>query len=218
MTHISHADLGGTTGHGPIVNEPEDERFHADWEPRVLAVTLAMGATGLWNIDMSRAARESLPSYARLTYYEIWFEGLLKLMAAHALVADDELFAGHSLHAARELPRMLHAADVPTVLAKGASTERPAAAKARFKVGDAVRMFAGEVPHHTRLPRYVRGRRGVVERVHGAHVFADAHATGRGEMPHWLYTVAFDARDLWPDAQRGVRVSVDAWEPYMGKA
>ena len=218
MTHISHADLGGTTSHGPIVNEPEDERFHAGWEPRVLAVTLAMGATGLWNIDMSRAARESLPTYARLTYYEIWFEGLLKLLAAHALVADDELQAGHSLHAARELPRKLHAANVPTVLANGASTERPATTKARFKVGDAVRMFAGEVPHHTRLPRYVRGRRGVVERVHGAHVFADAHATGRGEQPHWLYTVAFDARDLWPDASPGVRVSVDAWEPYMGKA
>jgi len=79
-------------------------------------------------------------------------------------------------------------------------------------------MYAGEVPHHTRLPRYVRGRRGVIERVHGAHVFADAHATGRGEQPHWLYTVAFDARELWPDASSGVRVSVDAWEPYMERA
>jgi len=218
MTHVTHADLGGQTGFGPIVNEPEDERFHADWEPRVLAMTLAMGATGLWNIDMSRAARESLPAYARLTYYEIWFEGLLKLMAAHALVADDELKAGHSLHAPRPLPRKLHAASVPAVLAKGATTERPATTKARFEVGDAVRMYAGEVPHHTRLPRYVRGRRGVIERVHGAHVFADAHATGRGEQPHWLYTVAFDARDLWPDASSGVRVSVDAWEPYMERA
>ena len=218
MAHVSHADLGGTTGHGPIVNEPEDERFHADWEPRVLAMTLAMGATGLWNIDMSRAARESLPAYARLTYYEIWFEGLLKLMAAHGLVAGDELQASRSLHAARALPRKLHAADVPAVLAKGAATERTAATNAKFEVGDRVRMHAGEVPHHTRLPRYVRGHRGVVERVHGAHVFADAHATGRGEMPHWLYTVSFDARDLWPDASADARVSVDAWEPYMERA
>jgi nitrile hydratase beta subunit len=218
MNHVTHADLGGRTGFGPIVNEPEDEHFHADWEPRVLALTLAMGATGLWNIDMSRAARESLPAYARLTYYEIWFEALLKLSAAHALLSDDELTAGHALHAARELPRKLHAADVPVVLAKGASTERPATTQARFKLGDAVRMFAGEVPHHTRLPGYVRGKRGVIERVHGAHVFADAHATGRGAQPHWLYTVVFDAPDLWPDAARGVRVSVDAWEPYMEPA
>lgn len=218
MAHVTHADLGGTTGHGPIVNEPEDERFHAPWEPRVLAMTLAMGAAGLWNIYISRAARESLPAYARLSYYEIWFEGLLKLMAAQGLVGKDELRAGHSLHPARELPRMLHAADVPAVLAKGAPTERPATTPAKFRVGDRVRMHAGAVPHHTRLPRYVRGRPGVVERVHGAHVFADAHATGRGEMPHWLYTVAFDARDLWPDASAGTRVSVDAWEPYMERA
>lgn len=218
MSHVTHADLGGRTGFGPIVNEPEGEGFHADWEPRVLAMTLAMGATGLWNIDMSRAARESLPAYSRLTYYEIWFEALLELLAAHALVSDDELSAGRALHVARELPRKLHAADVPSVLAKGASAERPATTQARFKIGDAVRMFAGEVPHHTRLPRYVRGRRGVVERVHGVHVFADAHATGRGEQPHWLYTVVFDAHELWPDAARGARVSVDAWEPYMERA
>ena len=218
MTHVTHADLGGTTGHGPIVNEPEDERFHAAWEPRVLALTLAMGATGSWNIDISRAARESLPAYARLTYYEIWFEALLKLLAERGLVGADEIAAGRSLHDALTLPRKLHAADVPAVLAQGSSTERPATTQAKFKLGDAVRMFAGDVPHHTRLPRYVRGRRGVIERVHGAHVFADAHATGRGEMPHWLYTVSFDARDLWRDAQRGVRVSVDAWEPYMERA
>lgn len=215
LSHVTHADLGGQTGFGPIVNEPEDEHFHADWEPRVLAMTLAMGATGLWNIDMSRAARESLAAYERLTYYEIWFEALLKLLAAHALVADDELRAGRALHAPPELPRTLKAADVPAVLAKGASTERPATTKARFAVGDVVRMHAGDVPHHTRLPRYVRGQRGVIECVHGAHVFADAHATGRGEQPQWLYTVAFAAHDLWPDAARGVRVSVDAWEPYM---
>jgi nitrile hydratase subunit beta len=218
MSHATHADLGGRTGFGAIVNEPEDERFHAAWEPRVLALTLAMGATGLWNIDMSRAARESLPGYARLTYYEIWFEGLLKLLRAHALVSDDELRAGHAVQTARVLPRKLHAADVPAVLAKGASTARPAATKARFKIGDEVRMHSGEVPHHTRLPRYVRGKHGVIERVHGAHVFADAHATGRGEQPHWLYTVVFDARALWPDAAPGVRVSVDAWEPYVEPA
>jgi len=216
--HVTHADLGGQTGFGPIVDEPEDERFHAAWESRVLALTLAMGACGLWNLDMSRAARESLPAYARLSYYEVWFEALLKLLAEHALVSDDELRAGHSLHAPRELPRRLAAADVPAVLAKGAPTERPATAGARFRVGDAVRMYAGEVPHHTRLPRYVRGRRGMVERVHGVHVFADAHATGRGEQPRWLYHVSFDARELWSDAHAGVRVSVDAWEPYLERA
>ena len=219
MSYRSHADLGGRLGFGPIVNEPEDERFHAPWEPRVLAVTLAMGAAGLWNIDISRAARETLPHYARLTYYEIWFEALLKLCAQHALVFDDELAASHALQPPRALPRVLRAGEVGEVLARGAPTARAATTPARFAVGDAVRTYGGEVPHHTRLPRYARGKRGVIERVHGAHVFADAHATGRGESPRWLYTVAFDARELWSgDAGATQVVSIDAWEPYLEPA
>ena len=82
-----------------------------------------------------------------------------------------------------------------------------------------MRLYAGEVPHHTRLPRYVRGRLGTVERVLGAHVFADAHASGRGEQPHWLYTVVVDGRELWPETRAaGLQVSVDAWEPYLAPA
>jgi nitrile hydratase beta subunit len=219
MTYRSHADIGGRPGYGPIVNEPEDERFHAPWEPRVLAATLAMGAAGLWNIDISRSMRETLPHYARLSYYEVWFEALLKLLAQQALVSADELAAGHALHPPRALPRVLGAADVPGMLARGAPTERAATTPARFAPGDAVRTYAGEVPHHTRLPRYARGKRGVIERVHGMHVFADAHASGRGESPRWLYTVAFDAHELWPgDANATQRVSIDAWEPYLEPA
>ena len=63
MTYVSHADLGGQNGHGPVVPEAEGELFHAAWEPRALALTLAMGATGSWNIDMSRSARETLANY-----------------------------------------------------------------------------------------------------------------------------------------------------------
>ena len=219
MTYASHADLGGTLGHGRVVPEPEGELWHAPWEPAVLALTLALGATGSWNIDMSRAARETLPHYARLTYYEIWFEGLCKLLVECGLAEVDELAAGRSLHAARPLARTLAAADVAAVLARGSPAQRPAATAARFSPGDAVRTWAGEVPHHTRLPRYVRGKVGTVQRVHSVHVFADAHATGRGEMPHWLYSVAFDGVELWGEGSTpGLTVSVDAWEPYLSPA
>jgi nitrile hydratase len=219
MTYSSHADLGGTLGHGRVVPEPEGELWHAPWEPGVLALTLAMGATGAWNIDMSRAARETLPAYARLTYYEIWFEGLVKLLAERGLVDAGELEAGRAQRPALPLPRVLAAREVPATLSRGSPTLRPPATAARFRLGDRVRTWAGEVPHHTRLPRYVRGKTGMVERVHGVHVFADAHASGRGEMPHWLYTVAFDAHELWGDgAVPGLRVSVDAWEPYLSAA
>ncbi len=218
MSYASRADLGGRSGLGPIVPEPEGELFHAPWEPRALALTLAMGATGSWNIDMSRAARETLPEYDRLRYYEVWIAALQKLLQQQGLVQPDEIAAGHALHAGPMLSRRLEAADVPAVLAKGAPTERPATRPARFAVGEAVRMYGGAVPHHTRLPGYARGKRGVVERINGMHVFADANACGLGEDPHWLYTVMFEGAELWADAEPGLRVSIDAWEPYLETA
>jgi len=219
MSYQSHADLGGQAGHGRVQPEPEGELFHEPWEPRALALTLAMGATGSWNIDQSRAARETLPGYARLSYYRIWIAGLQRLLAERGLATPDEVAAGRMLTAALPVKRRLAAADVAAALAKGSSTERPATTPARFAVGDAVRARAGAVPHHTRLPGYVRGKRGVVERLHGAHVFADSNAQGAGEQAQWLYTVVFEGRELWGDeAQAGQRVSVDAWDSYLEPA
>jgi nitrile hydratase len=72
---------------------------------------------------------------------------------------------------------------------------------------------------HTRLPRFVRGHTGVIERVHGAHVFPDTAVSEKREVPEWLYTVVFDNRDLWgPDADPTVQVSIDAFEPYLEAA
>lgn len=212
----SHADIGGGSGYGPVVPEGEDERFHAAWEPRALALTLAMGATGAWNLDMSRRARETLPDYARLGYYQIWIAALEKLVIEHGLAGGDELTAARMLHPPAPVPRVLRAPEVAGAVAKGSPTERPAAQPARFGVGDRVRMRNGDVPHHTRLPGYARGKIGRIERVHGVHVFADTHAHGLGEQPQWLYTVVFDARELWgDDAARRASVSIDAWEPYL---
>jgi nitrile hydratase beta subunit len=218
MSHVTHADLGGQTGHGTIVPEPEGELFHAAWEPRALALTLAMGATGAWNIDMSRAARETLPDYARLSYYEIWIAGLEKLLQQRGMLNDDEIAAARPLVPPVPVARVLVAANVPAVLAKGAPTLRASTTPQRWQVGDAVRARAAAVDHHTRLPAYVHGKRGIVERVHGMHVFADAHAQGLGEQPQWLYTVVFDGSELWPDAAPGLTVSIDAWEPYLEAA
>ncbi|WP_298833260.1 nitrile hydratase subunit beta [uncultured Piscinibacter sp.] len=219
MSYVSHADLGGRDGYGPVVPEPEGELFHAEWEPRALALTLAMGATGAWNIDMSRSARETLPDYARLGYYQIWLAALQKLMVERGLVLAGEIAAAQPLHEAKTLGRVLYAQDVPAVLAKGSATQRPAVTGARFAVGDRVRTRGGPVGHHTRLPGYARGHVGTVERVHGVHVFADANAQGLGEQPQWLYTVAFDGRELWgAGAQPGLSVSIDAWEPYLEPA
>ena len=218
--YVSHADLGGQPGHGPVIPEREDERFHQDWEPTALALTLAMGPAGGWNIDMSRAARETLPAYERLTYYQIWLEALVALMKERRQLSDDELAAGRMLHPPAPVARVLHARDVPAVLARGSGTHRPDAPVAtHFSVGQRVRTRAHAVPHHTRLPAYARGKVGVVDRVHGPHVFADTHAQGLGEQPQPLYTVVFDGAELWGDgAAPGLRVSIDAWQPYLEAA
>ena len=69
---------------------------------------------------------------------------------------------------------------------------------------------------HTRLPRYVRGHVGTIARLHGAHAFPDSNAAGRGEAPQWLYTVRFEATELWGDAaDPAATVAVDAWESYL---
>lgn len=216
---FSHADLGGEPGHGRVVPEPEGELFHAAWEPRALALTLAMGATGAWNIDASRSVRETLPDYRQLDYYRIWIAALEQLMLQRGLVSADELARGQCLQPALALPRRLDAAEVDATLARGSPTQRPSGEAARFHVGDAVRLRAQAVPHHSRIPGYARGKTGRIERLHGAHVFAESNAQGLGERPQWLYTVAFDGRTLWgDDSARGLTVSIDAWDSTLEPA
>ncbi|HEX6960025.1 MAG TPA: nitrile hydratase subunit beta [Ferrovibrio sp.] len=215
------ADMGGMMGFGPVQPEKNEPIFHTEWERRAFALALAMGATGQWNLDMSRAARESLPppKYLASSYYEIWLGGMEKLMAERGLVTGDEIAAGKMLHPPKPLPRILKAEAVPGALAKGSPTERAATSPAKFKLGDKVRARNMHPVTHTRLPRYVRGHIGVIELLHGAHVFPDSNALGQGEQPQWLYTVRFAGTELWgAAADPTLSVSVDAWESYLEPA
>lgn len=214
-------DLGGMMGFGPVVPETDEPPFHAAWERRAFALTLAMGATGAWSLDAARFARESLHPlrYLSLSYYEIWLAGLERLMADRGLVGADELAAGRSLRPGRPVPRVLAAGDVDAVLARGGPTERPAESPPRFAPGDRVRACNRHPLGHTRAPRYVRGRLGTVETLHGVHVFPDSSAAGTGEAPTWLYGVAFTARELWGDeAAAADSLRVELWEPYLEPA
>lgn len=217
-TYTTNADLGGTLGHGPIDRQHDTEVFHHGWEAKALALTLAAGAPGGWNIDMSRRAREQLPDYLDLTYFEIWTEALEHLVVDHGLATASEVAHGHAAAPGDAGKRVLSADRVADALARGGPVVREAAGPARFGVGDRVRTRSARVDHHTRLPGYAGGAVGTIERVHGAHVFPDTNAHGRGEQPQWLYTVVFDAGDLWDDAAPGHRVSIDAWEPYLSSA
>jgi nitrile hydratase len=211
-------DLGGAMGFGPVKAEANEPVFHASWEGRALALTLAVGVLGEWNIDESRHARESLhPAlYLNGSYYEIWLRGLEKLLRAKGLVAAAELANGHAeVPAAKTRRPKADPSRMRELLAKGSPYTREPLAPARFRIGERIVTKVMHPSGHTRLPRYARGKRGVVERIHGAHVFPDANSTGK-EEPQWLYTIVFEARELWGEAADPTQsVSIDAFEPYL---
>ena len=192
-------DMGGMDGFGKVEPEPNEPVFHEPWEGRVMAMNRAMGATGVWNIDVGRFSREMLPAHVYLasSYYRKWYLGLEQMLLERGLVDADEIASGHALRPGKPLKRgKFDLAAVDRVMTRG-SFSRPAPAPARFKPGDRVRAKNIHPASHTRLPRYVRGHVGTVERLHGSHVFPDTVVAGQGESPQWLYTVCFDSRELW---------------------
>jgi nitrile hydratase len=214
-------DLGGQMGFGPVLPEPDEPVFHADWEKRVLAINVAAGAMGAWTIDGIRHARESLPpaQYLSSSYYEIWLAALDKVLVEHGFLSPAELTTGTASGERRQPKRVLKGEEVPAVLRRGFPYEREPAAPARFTIGDAVRTVVMHPRHHTRLPRYARGKRGVIERVSGCHVFPDTGAHGAPETAQWLYTVVFTGTELWGrDADPATSVSIEAWESYLEPA
>jgi len=211
-------DLGGMHGFGQVNPEADEPVFHGDWERRVFALTLAMGFTEQWNIDISRHARESMDpaDYLSSSYYRIWFTGLQKLLVRGNLVTRDEASSGKSLAPPVKVARVLAASEVAATLGKGGPSERETSAEPAFAIGDTVRARNINPPGHTRLPRYARGRTGTISRSHGCHVFPDANAHGEGEQPQWLYSVKFSARELWGDnSPDHDDVFIDLWESYL---
>jgi nitrile hydratase len=215
-------DMGGMDGFGKVEAEPNEPMFHDRWESRVLAMTRALGTAGAFNLDMFRFAQESLPPqvYLESSYYQRWLRALERLLVVRGFVAPAEVIEGHQgRQPAKQLKRgKFTVDDVEHVIVRGKFGRNPPA-PAKFKLGDRVRARNMHPLTHTRLPRYVRGRVGVIERNHGCHVFPDSSAIDDGEEPQWLYTVVFNGRELWgADSDPTVKVSIDAFEPYLEPA
>jgi nitrile hydratase subunit beta len=211
-------DMGGMHGMGPIAPQPDEPVFHDRWEARCFALNLATAAFGKWSIDAGRHSRERIPpaEYLRVSYYEKWLAGLTMLLEETGLVSRTELETMQpALNAAKAAPA-LTADQVAPTLARGRSFERPVNRPPRFAVGQTVRARKINPTGHTRLPRYVRGNLGVVERLHGGHVFPDSNAHFGGENPQHLYSVRFSARELWGEAASAHdAVYLDLWEDYL---
>jgi nitrile hydratase beta subunit len=213
-------DMGGMDGFGKVEVEQNEPPFHARWEGRVLAMQRAMGYAGAWHIDHSRFAQEQLPPrvYLAVSYYQRWALAMEHNLLERGYVAPDELDAGHALRPAKPLDRKLTLDAVPGSMMRS-SFFRQQQGPARFKPGDRVRTKNINPATHTRLPRYARDKLGVVELIHGCHAYPDSVATDRGDDPQWLYTVVFDGQEIWgADADPTLKISIDAFEPYLEPA
>ena len=74
-------DMGGMHGFGPVVVEPNEPVFHAEWEKRVLGMTYMIVGFGWTNIDAFRHAIERIDpvNYLSVGYYGRWLASLERL-------------------------------------------------------------------------------------------------------------------------------------------
>jgi nitrile hydratase subunit beta len=218
-------DLGGMHGFGPVEIEPDEPVFHHEWERRAFAITLAAGFLGKWNIDQSRFAREQMPpaEYLATTYYEHWMFGLEKLLHDLKLVDRAEIDTRERDPASSTTPvadgGVLAARDVERALRTSRTSKADEDVPPRHKPGDHVVSRNIHPLGHTRLPRYARGKRGVVALDHGVWVFPDTAGNGLGRKPQHCYSVRFEACELWGDAASARdAVYIDLWDDHLEPA
>src|SRR4029453_17346358 len=195
-------DLGGMHGFGPVDREANEPPFHESWEAAVYAIMRASLGTGQYNLDEFRHGVERMDPahYLRSGYYEHWLDGIARVLVEKGVVSDQELAARTAFFAERpEAPvsaavRAMPATPAPRLHWFAPEAARPATRPPRFPVGDPVRTPNIHPTGHTRLPRYARGKHGVIHRQHGTHVFPDSNAHGGGEQPEALSSARFDAQ------------------------
>lgn len=212
-------DMGGMQGFGPVVREANEPVFHAPWEGRVMAIRRALIASGKLSSTL-RPFIESIPpaDYLRMSYYELWFTALVELVISAGLARREEVVSGLPAEGGGKAAPVLspaEAAEVPfRVKAMPAAAVKPG-----YAPGQRVRARNINPLEHTRLPRYVRGRAGIVERDQGIQLFPDTEAYGRGDNPQHVYSVRFPARELWgEEAPARDSVYLDLWEDYLEPA
>ncbi len=219
-------DIGGMDGFGPIHREADEPVFHEPWESRVFGMFLTGAGLPREPLDASRHRGERLDpvKYLSSSYYERWLAGMESALIETGTLSRAEIEARVRQFAADPdlpMPRRedpARADSIANALRSGNPVTRKTRQKPRFAAEDKI-VTRNLNPHgHTRLPRYARGKRGVIVAHHGAHVFPDTNAHGLGENPQHLYTVRIAARELWGGgAEPNESVLIDLWDSYLEK-
>lgn len=195
--------------------------FHSAWEGSVVAGILATIGAGLYNVDQFREAIDDMDplSYVTVGYYGRWLHTLETNCVRSGVITPEQIEARMQLVAeGAALPSLPAdpsiAEGMRTLIREGAPGSRTVDRAPLFAPGDRVRGRVLDGERHARIPSYAQGRPGVVNRVHNAFVFPDTNRRGEGENPEHVYSVRFDAADLWPGEGEGV-VFIDLWESYL---
>lgn len=210
-------DMGGITNFGPVRPETNEPVFHHEWQRRVFGMNMA-GLAFVGPIDRARHVIERMDAvhYLTTSYYEHWLHGVVTLLEELGYVSHEELESGKASGPAK-LPHPAPDAEMIEGLVRGGiPANRPCESAPAFAPGTKVRARNLEIKGHTRLPRYVMGKPGVVIAYRSCHAFPDTAAHDQGECPQPLYTVRFEARGLWGDnVKRRDSVYIDLWESYL---
>ena len=214
-------DMGGMHGFGPVEREENEPVFHHDWEGRAFAMRVVTP------VPIPGGARNNIETmeplhYLRSSYYEKWLHARVKGLIDSGALTAEELQAREALCRDRPdtpAPRRDDSERVQAVLANlrtHRSPRRDVDTQPQFGIGDAVRVRNLHPPGHTRLPRYVRGKRGVVVRFYGFQDVQDAQPPGVAAAPEAVYAVRLPASELWGDAaEANSTVCIDMWESYL---
>jgi nitrile hydratase subunit beta len=217
-------DLGGKHGFGPVEREAHEPYFHADWEKAVMVMNLVGMVKRIYNIDEFRHAIERMgqAEYLSTSYYEHWLASVSTLLVEKGVIGREELEARTKEFEENPQKPLLDRKDpellerMMRAVRKGMAEQSAPDPAPRFHPGDAVVTRNWHPPGHTRLPGYARGRRGRIHAFHGVYILPDAHAHGRGRCPEPLYSVGFEAGELWGEtAEPRQRVYIDLWESYL---
>lgn len=213
-------DMGGMHGMGPIGHDPDQPIFREAWEGRVWALYRATGpyGRGIWRNFRFELEQIAPSEYLRMPYYERWFTVLVNRLLRSGYITPEELASGRARPGSATPALPPPPAPVLGSIPGASRLDLPV--RARYRTGQRVRARNIHPEGHTRLPRYVRGKRGVITTDHGVWALQDTDAAGdRVGGPQHVYTVRFASRELWGDAasQRD-SVYVDMWEDYLERA
>jgi nitrile hydratase len=214
-------DMGGQQGMGPVEYEKDEPVFHASWEGRVYALTSAMRAWRKWSLDADRHALELMApaDYLRMSYYERWFHRLSAQVVKYGLVSQEEIDSGTPAPGSTKANPALTLATSARWLGRTLPSSQDPTVPPRFTVRQRVRARTITPTGHTRLPRYVRGKTGVIVRDHGVYLFPDTNAHSQGEKRQHVYSVRFAATELWgTSASPRDAVYLDLWDDYLEHA